>query len=457
LHLPEALNGIVEAIQAVGGRPLVVGGAVRDAALGLDAKDFDLEVYGVDVDALTGALSRVGKVHAVGRSFGVLKLTTPQIEVDVSLPRRESKRGRGHRGFLVEPDPAMTPREAASRRDFTINALAYDPSEGETLDFFGGLEDLERRRLRHVGPAFADDALRVLRGVQLAGRFALTAAEETLRLSRRLFAEIDTLAVERVWAEWQKWAAKSTRPSAGLVYLRDCGWREAYPELQALEGCVQDARWHPEGDVWTHTLLVADAAAAIAERDGLDETDRTVLLLTALCHDLGKPETTFVEGDRVRSPGHASRVKTLGGFLARMGCPRRPADRVIGLTRHHLEHLSFRDSARHVRRLSRSLGSHGETIAMLARVVEADHEGRPPLPGGMPDAMRTMLELARELSAADAAPKPLLQGRHLLEMGIDPGPRVGRILEAAYAAQLDGEFDDLAGARSWIEKKFPEV
>lgn len=455
LPLPAHVEATLEAVRRAGGRPLVVGGAVRDAAAGLTPKDVDVEAFDVGVDALIDALESVGRVNAVGRSFGVLKVAPVEgVEIDVALPRRESKRGRGHRGFVVTPDPSMSFADAASRRDFTVNAMGWDPATRELLDPWGGRADLEARVLRHVGPRFADDPLRVLRGVQMAGRFGLRAAPETVALSRTLYAEYDTLAVERVWDEWRKWAAKSTTPSLGLAFLRDCGWWRATPPLPALAACPQDPEWHPEGDVWTHTLLVCDAAATIAARDGLDARDRTTLLLAALCHDLGKPATTFTDDDgRVRSPGHADRLEDVTAFLDAIGCPRRIADRVRVLTRHHLAHMSFAGSARHVRRLARSLGEGGETIRMLARVVEADHSGRPPLPGGLPEPMGAMLEAAAGLAAAEAAPRPILMGRHLLELGVAPGPDMGRLLGAAFDAQLDGEFDDLDGALAWARER----
>jgi tRNA nucleotidyltransferase (CCA-adding enzyme) len=449
IRIPHSLRPVLDAIRRAGGRPLVVGGAVRDAAFGLEPKDFDVEVYGLPAEPLRAALGEVGRVNAVGASFGVLKVAVAGVEIDVALPRRESKSGRGHRGFLVEPDATMTPEQAASRRDFTINAMAYDPQSGDILDFFGGLDDLRARILRHVSPAFADDPLRVLRGVQLAGRFGLSADPRTLDLSRRLFPEHAELALERVWAEWCKWAAKSVEPAAGLRYLRDCGWRAAYPEVQALEGCPQDPEWHPEGDAWVHTLLAADCAARVAARDGLAEGDRAVLVLAALCHDLGKPATTVTREGRVRSPDHSDREETYRGFLGRIGCPERIADRVAALSRCHLSHLDYVGSARHVRRLARTLGEGGETIEMLARLVEADHDARPPLPGGMPEGMAALLEQARELAASESAPRPLLLGRHLIEMGVEPGPRMGSILREAYEAQLDGAFRTVEEAREW--------
>src|SRR5262245_54574022 len=275
------LHPILEAIQAAGGQPLIVGGAVRDMLLGHDPKDLDVEVYRLDVEQLAAALAPFGRLDAVGRSFGVLKLRTPAgQEFDFGLPRRESKVGAGHRGFLAAPDPTMTPHEAAARRDFTINAIALTP-DGRVLDFFGGQADLRDRVLRHTTAAFAEDPLRVLRGMQFAARFDMRLAPETAALGRALLPEAPTLAIERVWAEWWKWATKGIRPSAGLRALEETSWIGLYPELVALIGCQQDRLWHPEGDVWLHSLHVVDAAATIAARDGLASEERAALLLAA--------------------------------------------------------------------------------------------------------------------------------------------------------------------------------
>ncbi len=356
MPLPAAVQAVVRALAAAGGLPMVVGGAVRDALLGrVRDKDFDLEVYRLGPGDVEQVLARFGDVHRVGRSFGVFHLVLEGgIDLDVGLPRRESKAGRGHRGFLVEPDPSMTPREAAERRDFRCNALLFDPLGGMLFDYFGGRQDIERRLLRHVGPRVAEDPLRVLRGFQLAARLDFALDLETARLCRGLRTEADTLAVERIWAEWYKWAVRGLAPSRGLVVLRQTGWIEIYPELARLADCPQDPQWHPEGDVLTHTALVVDAAARIAGRDRLEGDDRAVLVLAALCHDLGKPETTRVDPDgRIRSPGHTEALAPIERHLGRIGAPGHLARRVIALSRHHLAHLGFTGSARHVRRLAR--------------------------------------------------------------------------------------------------------
>lgn len=258
------IRPILAAIQAAGGRPLIVGGAVRDALRGADGKDFDnefdIEVYNLPIDQLSDLLAGFGRVDAVGRSFGILKLRTPAgQELDISLPRRESKTGAGHRGFLAAPDPTMTPREAAARRDFTWNALAVTP-EGELLDFFDGAADLSAGIIRHTTAAFAEDPLRVLRAMQFAARFDMRLAPETAALCRTLLPEASTLATERIWGEWQKWALKGRKPAAGLRVLAETGWLSLYPELEELIGCPQDPVWHPEG--WSFIDLAGQARDA---------------------------------------------------------------------------------------------------------------------------------------------------------------------------------------------------
>jgi tRNA nucleotidyltransferase (CCA-adding enzyme) len=442
------LRPILVAIQAAGGLPLIVGGAVRDMLLGHDSKDLDVEVYGLDVERLAVALAPFGRLDAVGRSFGVLKLRTPAgREFDFALPRRESKVGAGHRGFLAAPDPTMTPQEAAARRDFTINAMALTPN-GQVLDFFDGQADLRDHILRHTTAAFAEDPLRVLRGMQFAARFDMRLAPETAALGRALLPEAPTLAIERVWAEWWKWATKGVRPSAGLRALEETGWISLYPELVALIDCEQDALWHPEGDVWLHLLHVVDAAAAIAARDRLVGEERAVLLFAALCHDLGKPARTSHDPDgRIRSPGHdQAGVAPTESLLRRIGCPHGIAAQVVPLVREHMAHIGMTVTDRAVRRLALRLAP--ATIEQWGRLVEADHNGRPPLPPGNPGA--EIVALAQRLGAAEGRPEPILKGRDLIAAGLmKPGPQLGALLRRAYQSQIDGVFATVEEGLAW--------
>ncbi|RPJ66233.1 MAG: hypothetical protein EHM24_21220, partial [Acidobacteria bacterium] len=302
MSLPEdgeaRARAIAEVVAGAGGRALVVGGWVRDLLLGRPSKDLDIEVYRVPADALRVLLERLGRVNTVGESFTVYKLE----DVDVSLPRRESKVGRGHKGFAVEGDPSLPFREAARRRDFTINAIGWDPLTGSFEDPWNGRGDLERRILRVVDPAtFGEDSLRVLRAVQFVARFELQVEEATRRLCASI--PLDDLASERIWGEFEKLLLLPARPSLGFAFAREVGVVERLlPEMAALVGCEQEPEWHPEGDVWVHTLLVIDEARRRIE--GLARGPALAVMLGAMCHDLGKPATTaFVDG-RIRSLGH---------------------------------------------------------------------------------------------------------------------------------------------------------
>lgn len=457
MKLPAALRAALEAVRRAGGRPRVVGGSVRDWLLGLEPKDFDIEVFALDFEAMGRALAPFGPTDLVGRSFGVLKVRLDGLEYDFSLPRRESKTGAGHRGFAVAPDPELTESDAAARRDFTINAIAWDPFTGEVIDPHDGQSDLRRKVLRHTSAAFTEDPLRVLRAFQLAARFDFSLAPETAELSRTIREAFRELPAERVWGEWDKWATKSVRPSRGLAVLRQTGWLGHFPEVAALEGVPQEAEWHPEGDVFTHTGLCVDALVRQPGWVKGGAAARCVLSFAVLAHDFGKATTT-VRAERrgaLRwiSPGHEAAGGPLAeSFLRRLGAPGQVIEQVPPLVVNHLAHhhgaQDFHDNA--VRRLARRLAP--ATIEQLVTVMLADHFGRPPLESAETMArIRQLEEAARRLALKDAAPKPLLLGRHLLAAGLSPGPGFKPILEAAFEAQLDGKFLDESGARVWLE------
>jgi tRNA nucleotidyltransferase (CCA-adding enzyme) len=434
----------------------LVGGCVRDWLSGLPSKDFDVEVFGIDYEQLAKALGRWGRTDLVGRSFGVVKLTTSSGETyDFSIPRRDSKVGPGHKGFEISFDPTITPAEAAARRDFTINSLMYDPRSSEVLDFYGGRQDLQNRVLRHTGDAFVEDPLRVLRGMQLAARFALDAAPQTLALCRQIKGHFPQLAIERVREEWFKWAEKSTTPSRGLKFLVDTEWVEHFPEVRDLVGTLQDPEWHPEGDVFTHTGHCLDALVQLPAWRAADRESRIVLSLAVLAHDFAKPQTTHLamkEGRlRLVSPGHEE-----GGgpvtesFLNRINAPNNIRERVIPLVTNHLAHLQTL-SDRAVRRLARRL--EPATIQELITVMTADQFGRPPRPQEASAGLRELEARAFDLNVVACAPKPILMGRHLLELGLKPGREFSIVLEAAYEAQLEGKFFDLHQSLQWLAKQ----
>jgi tRNA nucleotidyltransferase (CCA-adding enzyme) len=450
---------MLEAARRVG-RPRLVGGGVRDWLLGLEPKDFDIEVAGTDFETLRRALAPFGATDVVGRSFGVIKVRSAatDAEYDFSLPRRESKTGAGHRGFAVAPDPDLSDAEAAARRDFTVNAIAYDPVSGEMIDPHGGQADLAARRLRHTGPAFTEDPLRVLRAFQLAARFDFTLVPETAALCRSIVDSYAELPVERVWAEWEKWAVKSMKPSRGLAVLEETGWLRHFPEVAALRGTPQEPEWHPEGDVFTHTQHCLDALVRLDGWRTADAPQRRRLTLAVLAHDFGKPATTSRAERRGvmrwTSPGHEPAGGPLAeAFLRRIGAPLELDTPVAALVMHHLLHHHGPESgfsSSQVRRLARKLAP--ATIEELALVMRADALGRPPKDDS--DTLPLIEQLrakAQSLALADEAPRPLVLGRHLVELGRRPGPEFKPILAAAFEAQLDGIFSDEAGGLTWLE------
>jgi tRNA nucleotidyltransferase (CCA-adding enzyme) len=436
----EVAVAIARSVRDAGGRALIVGGWVRDRLMGRTSKDVDLEVYGVPAPRLRELLAAFGSVNAVGESFTVYKVAG----IDVALPRRESKTGRGHRGFEVTGDPDLSIEEAARRRDFTINAIAWDPLTGEYIDPFDGRRDLEARVLRAVDPGtFGDDSLRVLRAVQFAARFELSLEPGTREICGRL--PLDDLPPERIWGEIEKLLLHAARPSRGWDLALELGViGRLFPELQALVGCPQEPEWHPEGDVWVHTLMVVDQSRT--RIDDLERPQQITVMLGAVCHDLGKPPTTaFVDG-RIRSIDHEQagvapatavldrlNIQTVGGYDVRR--------QVLGIVAHHLKPGMFRQSPTPVsdgafRRLAQQVD-----LELLARVAKSDCLGRGP--GFDCSAMDWFLERARELGVQHAPPEPLVKGRHLLALGLTPGPRVGEVLRQIYEKQLDGSITTL--------------
>ena len=453
--LPSKLSHILSSTPALS-QAFLVGGCVRDSLLNAPVKDYDIEVYGVDYPTLVAALRSHGRTDEVGKSFGVAKLQLGDgNEYDFSLPRRDSKVGEGHRGFQVQWDARITPMEAASRRDFTINGMMWDPRKRLLLDFFHGRADLERGVLRHTSEAFVEDPLRVQRGMQFAARFKLTAAPSTLSLCQAMAGTYHELAPERVREEWFKWAVKSSQPSRGLRFLRDSGWIRHFPEIDALQGVPQDPEWHPEGDVFVHTGHCLDALTELEAWQTADPETRAVLMFAVLAHDFGKPSTTH-EAERkgrmrIVSPEHEDRGGPLAeAFLRRIQAPNAILTRVPPLVTQHMAHLQTQtDKA--VRRLANRL--QPETIDHLCTVIEADQFGRPPAPKIPSETLLQLRARAKSLTLETQGPKPLVLGRHLMARGLKPSPEFKPLLDAAFEAQLDGVFDSIEGGERWLDQQ----
>jgi tRNA nucleotidyltransferase (CCA-adding enzyme) len=456
-RIPEKVLDLAHAVKESGGRALLVGGCVRDSLMNREPKDWDLEVYGLETEKLRAVLAAFGPLNVVGEAFAVYKLGQ---DLDVSVPRRERKSDRGHRGFVIENDPSMTIEDATRRRDFTINAILQDPLTGEIIDLFGGQADIKARTLRAVSAeTFPEDSLRVLRAAQFAARFEFTIESETAALCRGI--DLSDLPAERIWGEMEKLLLRAERPAIGLQWLRDLGAiNQLFPEIAALINVPQDPEWHPEGDVFVHTSLVVNRARELV--GDLPYAKQVTVMLADLCHDFGKPATTeFLEG-RWRSRGHEEggvaptesfldrlNIHTLDGYDVRA--------QVIALVRDHLKPGEFFKKRDEVgdgafRRLARKC-----ELDLLYRVARADSLGRnaewiPREKWFDAEAQEWFINKAKELAVEERPPAPMLLGRHLIEMGLRPGPKMGEIIGAIYEMQLDGRVHTLEEAKEEAAK-----
>src|ERR1043166_4088128 len=404
---------IARAVKVAGGRALLVGGLVRDRIMEReDGRDFDVEVYGIDGTGLRKILEKLGPVKTVGEAFAVYKIG----DVDVSIPRRDSKTGPGHKGFTVVGDPTMTVEEAARRRDFTINAILSDPLSGEVIDPFHGADDIRARRLRAVDPAtFVEDSLRVLRAMQFAARFEFTIDPATIALCRTI--SLKDLPAERIWGEFEKLLLRAKRPSIGLAAALDLGIvDQLFPELKALVGCPQEPQWHPEGDVWVHTLQAVDVAAGMIS--DLPKGRQLAVMLGVLCHDLGKPATTKMIDGRVRSLDHEDQgvpptervletlnVHTVDGYDVRR--------EVKALVADHLKPSHFYMEKGRICEPAFPRPAPKVQLQLLYRVSKPDSLGRraPGAPEPQCVAHGWFIDRVRTLGVEKGGPKPLLMGR----------------------------------------------
>ena len=405
-------DNVMNDITKAGGTPMVVGGFPRDWVLGKDSKDKDVEIYGMHPDKIAETLKPHGIVNTVGSSFGVTKLKTPDgQDYDFSVPRRENKQGKGYKGFQVTPDPTMTPKEAAGRRDFTFNSIMQHPQTGEIHDYYGGLEDLKNGILRATTDKFKEDPLRVLRGMQFAGRMNLDMDPATAEMSNSIAHEYHDLVPDRIMTEWQKFSQKSKHPSKGLKVLQDTNWIQHYPEL----GAVLNPKKMQSMDAMAKKLQ--------SNPDFSDE-DKDALFFSTLTHDMPQ--------DHVAS------------FMDKIAMPSNVKKRVMALKNGiDSEHSSgnHTDAAVAARNLSHKLGL--ENIDNLMHVLDAKH-------GGLSEKHKSLHDSAKQEGVNRKAPQPIVNGKMLAEMGIKPGKEMGKILNDIYMAQLNGTIKNPEDAKKYI-------
>ena len=412
-----------------GGHTYYVGGYVRDELLHIENKDIDIEVHGITVEELEAILDSVGVRTEMGASFGVYGLRG--FGLDIAMPRKEEAIGRGHKDFKVDVDPFIGTYKAAIRRDFTINALMQDVLTGEIVDHFGGVKDLENGILRHVNSdTFVEDPLRVLRAAQFSARFAFRIAEETIELCRCM--ELDALAQERIMGELEKALLKAQKPSIFFEEMRTMQqlsfW---FPEVEATIGVMQNPLHHPEGDVWTHTMLVLDRAAELRDR----ANDPLGFMLTALMHDLGKPAVTTVDEEgRICQFGHENRTDLVNIALSRITNAVKQIRYVLNMTKLHMRaNLMAEERASQI--VMNRIFDEALDPEDLALFVEADHMGRkdPPPYDAKKAFLQESLAVYKEMIA-----RPCVMGKDLIEAGLKPGEEFSELLAFAHRLHLSG-------------------
>ncbi len=462
MYLPKIIETISKRLQKHNAKAIIVGGSVRDHFLKLPIKDYDIEVYGLDsIGQLEKILVQFGSVNLVGKSFGVVKFVHDNEEYDFSFPRLESKVAKGHRGFEVQVDGKMDFETAAKRRDFTINAMGYDIEEKSFLDPFNAQEDMKNKILQHIDDtSFVEDPLRVYRAIQFSARFEYALAEETKKLCKDIVAKgmLEELPKERVYEEFKKLFLKAKKPSLGFELMRGLGVLQYFPELQAIIDVPQDPKWHPEGDVWTHTMMTLDAMQTEILHSSLftlHSKDKLRLLFAILCHDLGKATTTTIDDDgRIRAIGHeVEGLELTKSFMYRLTSEHDFIESILPLVEHHLKPSQFyKNGAKNkaIRRLATKVN-----IEELVIVAKADFLGRTTKESleGNYKAGEWLLEKAKDLKVQNRPLDNLLQGRDLIALGLDPSPEFKMILDEVYELQMEGNICTKEEALDYVKNR----
>ena len=441
-NIPKILEDILINLQELGATPILVGGCVRDYFVNIPVKDYDIEIFGIDsLETIQKSLEKFASVKLVGKSFGVLTLRVNEYDFDFALPRIEKKIGNTHQDFEIITNANLSFKEAAIRRDFTINAIGYDFCTKDFLDPFNGINDLKNRVLKHIDDkTFIEDSLRVYRAIQFSARFDFSLDEKTFELCKKIVQnnELHFLPKERIYEEFKKLFLKSSKPSIGFELLKDLGVLKYFPELKALISCVQDPIYHPEGDVWIHTMMCLDELSRILKEENIvDEYRKLYLFYAILCHDFGKPFCTKEVNGKITSHKHESLgIEPTISFLSKLTNEKKFIEIVSSLVKNHLIPFQLylaESSLKAIKRLSLKVN-----IEDLCLVCLADCLGRTILDKEKcPKATSWVLNKAKELDIHNEPIKPIVQGRDLIELGFKPSDKFKEILEFAFDLQID--------------------
>ena len=442
LTLPEILEDILKDLQEIGATPIIVGGSVRDFFLNIPVKDYDIEIFGIDsLETIQKSLEKFASVKLVGKSFGVLTLRVNEYDFDFALPRIEKKIGNTHQDFEIITNANLSFKEAAIRRDFTINAIGYDFCTKDFLDPFNGINDLKNRVLKHIDDkTFIEDSLRVYRAVQFSARFDFSLDERTFELCKKIVQnnELDFLPKERIYEEFKKLFLKSSKPSIGFELLKDLGVLKYFPELKALISCVQDPIYHPEGDVWIHTMMCLDELSRILKEENIvDEYRKLYLFYAILCHDFGKPFCTKEINGKITSHKHESLgIEPTISFLSKLTNEKKFIEIVSSLVKNHLIPFQLylaESSLKAIKRLSLKVNIEDLCLVCLADCLGRTIKDKEKCP----KASSWLLEKAKELDIHNVSIKALVLGRDLIELGFKPSKEFKDILDFAFDLQID--------------------
>ena len=429
---PAAIT-VVERLREAGYLAYFAGGCVRDMWLGRGFKDVDIASNAPPerVEAL------FARTHAIGKSFGVIQVVVDDVPFEVAAFRQDRAY---HDGRHPEGYAPTTPEEDAARRDFTINGLFFDPLESRVLDFVGGREDLRRGVVRAIGDAderFREDHLRLLRAARFAAVLDFDLEPETFAAIRKHAGLLDKVSVERIRDEFTRILVEAPRAGAAVELLDACGLLERIlPEFLDLKGCEQPPEFHPEGDVWTHTVMMLNRM----------ERPSPKLALAVLLHDIGKPATRAVEEGRIRFAGHARvGAEMAERWMERMKYPKALRRSVAGMVDRHMNFMNV-SAMRNATR--RRMAAHPDFRGELAM-----HRLDCACSNGL-TAGAELMETEREAFEREAAlPEPWISGRDVLALGVEPGPEVGRWKRLAYEEQLEGRVETPDALREWLRER----
>ena len=485
-------NKLIEDLIKLNIKPILVGGIVRDYLMNpnLESKDIDIEMYTTkNYEDILIDLEKLGyKCDIVGKQFGVIKVKDENdndfndihftngiglhltskacsLYVDLSLPRVEKSIGNKHGDFEITTNGELSYKEAFKRRDFTFNAIGYDFIENKLIDLYNGVNDLNNKIIKHVNAkTFIEDPLRIYRAIQFAARFEFEIHPRTKVLIKDMISlgMLDNIPKERIYVEFEKLLTKSKNPSIGFELMREFNILDKYfPELNNLINVPQDPKWHPEGDVWIHTMMVIDEMAKLE----VDKDKKLLYLLSCLCHDLGKLSTTItLEDGKITSRGHEEAgIEPTISFLNRLTNNKKLIEQVCKLVELHLAPSLFfaaKSSNSAIKRLNNKLVEVELSILDLALINKADTFGRTTIEALNKEAPQYewIVNKFNDLKLSNKKIEPLIKGIDLINLGYKPNKEFKEILNSCYDYQIDNNVekkeDVIAYLNQILESKF---